>query len=315
MPINECEKRFFDYVANTPELNLSVPPEQLTVQHLRQVFSSLFLLKTCGEYADVSCSKQFIPARDGHIIPIRIFNHDIMETLPVLVMFPGTGYILDNFEINAIPFSRIAKASGIKVIMPEYRVAPENPLPISIYDAYDTVKYIATYNAEFNIDPNRIFIGGLSSGAHAAAVVSNLARNDPGFKIFHQILLNGIYDALLSHTEYDEYAKQDKWCAREGSQFMVANWGIQPSEYKNPLISPLYEKDLSGLPETTVIVGEYDGLRNDSEAYFAKVKQAGNKCQKIVLPGQSHTTMVYRTITNEGEDPAEVIAQVIKDNK
>jgi len=313
MPINNAELNFFDYIAKNSELNSSKPLEQTTIQDIRKIFSSPLLLNLCGDYADVSRSYKYIKARDGYNIPIRIFNDNLTETLPALIMYPGTGYVVDAFEINAIAFSRIAKASGIKVIVPEYRLAPENSMPIPIYDSYDAARYIITHSTEFNIDPERVFIGGSSSGAHAATVVANLVSKNSAFKIFHQILYNGIYDATMSCRDYDGYTQEDKWCTKESLSFMIANWGVKPNEYINPMISPFYSEDLSGLPNSTIIIGEYDGVRNDSEAYFLKLKQADNKCQKIVLQGQAHTTMFYRKIISDSIDPADIIAQVIKE--
>jgi hypothetical protein len=52
-------------------------------------------------------------------------------------------------------------------------------------------------------------------------------------------------------------------------------------------------------------------LRNDTEAYYKKIKAAGNKVEKIVLSGQTHNTFVMRKAISDGEDPAKVIADVI----
>ncbi len=311
MPINSDEIKFFDYAANLPEIKAL--PNPLNIMALRKVFLSNGLIDACGDYADVSITKTHIPTRDGYNIPVRIFNNDLTEKSPALVMYPGNGYILDAFEISAIVFSRIAKMSGIKIIMPEPRLAPEHPVTTIINDAYDLGKYVITHSSQFNIDSSKFFLGGFSSGAHSAAVVANLARHDPNFKIHHLILFSGMYDATQSNTNYDKYTIEDKWTTKEGSRFMMNNWGINSSEYKNPIISPVYEKNLSNLPNITIICGEYDGLRNHTEEYYLKLKQAGNKCTKIVLAGQTHTTIAYRKIIN-GDDPANTIAQVIKSN-
>lgn len=62
------------------------------------------------------------------------------------------------------------------------------------------------------------------------------------------------------------------------------------------------------------MTGEYDGIRNDSEAYYKKVKAAGNKVEKIILSGQTHNTIIMREVMTDGEDPAEVIARVVRDH-
>ena len=73
-----------------------------------------------------------------------------------------------------------------------------------------------------------------------------------------------------------------------------------------------WEKDLSGLPPTTIMVAEYDGGRSQSEGYAQKLIQAGNHVTKIILPGQTHGTMLYRKALSDGEDPASVAAKQIR---
>lgn len=312
MAVNNSEAQFFKQLAHEAELNPPLPIEKQTVADLRSG-ANLFL-KYAGLMADVTITDEFITARDSYQIPIRIFNSDLTDKQPVLIIYPGCGFVLDLFETNSISCSRIAKYSGIKVILVNFRLAPENPLPIPIYDAYDATKHIALNANKYNIDANKIFIGGLSSGAHCAAVVTNLAKSDKDFKIFHQVLINSTYSLIKPGSTYDEYEKEDKILTRETVDLFMSYWGVKPEDYKNPLFSPLYTKDLSGLPNTTIIVGEYDGVRNDSEAYYIKLKQAGNKCEKILLSGQTHNTMVMRDVMTDGEDPAQVVAKVIKAN-
>lgn len=310
MLVNQAELKFFERLAEEAESASSQPPiDQISIDDIRK--QGHIFDKFAGQAANVSIENRSIKVRDGYEIPIRIYNSDLTEKLPVLIMLPGCGYILPLFEGNAIACSLIAKYSGIKVIVVDYRLAPENPMPIPIYDAYDITKYIATHDLEFNIDADKVFIGGVSSGANAAAVISNLARQDPDFKIYHQILLNGVYDLTRSNEDYNAYENEDKICRRDYTDLLISYWGISPDEYSNPLFSPYCETDLSGLPDTTVIVAEYDGLRNDSESYFLKISRSNSNCQKIILPGQTHNTLLMRDVLSDGIDPAQAIAQVI----
>lgn len=312
MPVNTAEKKLFEFLAKSAEVN---PPKPLSDQTLADFRAgSGAFLELAGKASEVNYKEQAISARDGYQIPIRIYNNDINKITPAIIMYPGCGYIIDLFESNAIACSRIAKFSGVRVILVNFRLAPEHPLPTAIYDGYDATKYIITHAEEFKIDPDRIFIGGISSGANCAAVISNLARNDNEIKINHQILLNGNFDLTESNHEYDAYEKEDKICTREITKFITKNYGLKPEEYKNPLFSPYYETDLSNLPPTTFIIAEYDGVRNDSEAYYKKVKAAGNQVEKIILAGQTHNTLILREAMSDGEDPAKVIADTISKN-
>ena len=176
MPVNSPEKSLF---GTLEKQSLAKPVISLEKQALADFRSGATIFDDyAGEPANIRYKDYLIPVRDYSEIPIRIYNDDPKLKTPVLVMYPACGYILDLFESNAIACSRIAEFSQIKVILVNFRLAPENPLPISIYDAYDATKYIARHAEKFGIDRHKLYIGGLSSGAHTAAVVSNLARSD-----------------------------------------------------------------------------------------------------------------------------------------
>ncbi len=314
MSVNRAEMKFFQDLAQQASSQPAIPFDQITIHEFRKACE--FINNYSGETADVNSLDKNVTLRDGYKIPIRIYNSDITTKGPVLIMFPGCGYIQDFFESNAISCSRIAKYSGIKCIMGNFRLAPEHLLPIPMYDGYDIVKYVADHADELNIDKNKIFVGGMSSGAHCAAVISELAYQKNEFKVFHQILLNGAYDLAESNHDYVIYEKEDQICKRADgiSNYIYKLWGIEESQYKDPLFSPYYSKNLAHLANATVIVGEYDGLRSDSEAFYLQLKQQGNKCRKIVLDGQTHNTYIMRQAMSDGIDPAEVISNVIKEN-
>lgn len=312
MPVNLSEKKLFDLLAAETLNNPPKPLSELTLEEFRSA-APLFL-KYAGKPAAVKYKEKFITARDGYQIPIRIYNYALKKTSPVLIFYPGSAYIIDTFETNSIAASRIANFSGVKVIVVNYRLAPEHPLPISIYDSYDVTRYVAKHSKELNIDSEKIFIGGISSGAHCAAVISNLVAKNKEFSIYHQILLNGTYDLTNTNHDYDDFEKEDKIFTRDSTAFIFQQWGLKSKDLKNPLFSPFYETDFKNLARTTLIVGEYDGLRNDSEAYYKKLKAAGVKVEKILLPGQTHNTLVMRAAMTDGEDPAKVMADVILKN-
>ncbi|MBN2689369.1 MAG: alpha/beta hydrolase [Gammaproteobacteria bacterium] len=310
MPVNQAEIEFFKLMDKNQQNNPMKPIHDLSLEEYRE--SAAFFSEYAGKPASVDYDNITITARDAFDIPIRIYNNALKQKLPVLVFCPGCGYMLDFFEANAIACSRIAEQLKIKIAIVNYRLAPENPLPTAIYDVYDTVKFFATHHKEMNIDKDKIFLCGLSSGANATAIVSNLARSDDSFKIYRQILLNGNYDLIRSSHDFDDYEKEDKLLIREVINYICDRVCPNLDDRTNPLFSPYYEKDLTHLPPTTIIVSEYDGIRNDSEAYFKQLKEVGNDVESILIPGQTHNTILMRSVLSDGVDPATVIADVVR---
>jgi acetyl esterase len=309
MLLNKAEQIFFDLLAKRETEYPSKPLSEQSISELRK--GGLILTEFAGEPADVAMQNYFIAARDGYQIPIRIFNADIKTTGPLLIMFPGGGYVMDTFEANAIACSRIAKFSGQKVILVNYRLVPENPMPTPMNDAFDVVKYIAKHPDEFQLNPAKLSIGGLSAGAHYAAVISYLSQQDKQIHIDHQILLNGAYDALLNKRYYADYEAKDLMVSREGVNHIYKLWGIPREQLCLPMYSPCYVEDVSKLPRTTILIGEFDGMRSDSEAYFQKLQKGGCQVSKRLLLGECHHTMLLRGAITEGDDPAKIIAEIL----
>lgn len=318
MTLNPSEQKFFE---NFRKEQASAPPGQPALTEIpldlhRQIVESFLNDKQyTGEAAKVSCENRTVPVRDGYQVPIRIYNSDLKQITPVLMVYPSGGYMLNLFEINAIAASRMAYHSGIKVIVVNFRLGPEHPMPGSMYDSYDVTKYVATHAQEFGIDPKKIFIAGLSSGANCTAVISNLARKDKEFSIHYQIIINmWLVDPKMRLPEFKAYEDQDCFGSEEILNYLVTQQRLTKEDLRNPLINPSCEPDLTGLPKTTMLVGEYDCLRSESEIYYQCLVKAGNQVEKILLPGQTHTTMVLRKVLCDGRDPAEVVAEVIRKN-
>ena len=223
------------------------------------------------------------------------------------------GFTLDSFEINHVAASKFAKYAHIKVIMPLCRLAPEHPFLHGLNDAIAVTKYIFANTEQFKIDKHRIMIGGLSSGANFAAVVTNTLRQDPKYKIYHQLLISGIYDFTNTAHTYNKHEQENKLCPRKVIDFIAQQYIPKKYSLKNTKISPYWEKNLrNALPPTTIAYGEYDGVRNDSEGYAEKLIKAGNKIGKIIFKGQTHSTILLRKALFDGEDPALIIAKHLK---
>lgn len=302
--LHVSEKIYGDFLSSKPK---GVPYK--TIEDLRSRFIGFG--KYAGEAADIEFTDSTVQARDGAPLRIRSFNTQLPDNPPVLIFYPGCAFVFDVFDLNSIICSRIAEASGIKVILVQFRLAPEHPLPTSLYDSYDAAKSIAQNAKAFGIDPNKICVGGWCTGAHAATVVANLSRQGNDFRVHHQILFGGVYDQNHAPGAFDDFEAQDKTMSRKVLAKLRTDFYSIKDPF-DPLVSPLHESDFKRFPPATILVGEFDAVRNDSEAYFQKLLMANVPVEKVLLTGQTHNTIALRSILNEGPDPAAVIGRLIQ---
>jgi acetyl esterase len=169
----------------------------------------------------------------------------------------------------------------------DYRLAPEHVYPAAVDDAYAATQWVATNAHLLKIDPQRIAVAGDSAGGNLAAVVAIIARDKGTPKLCHQLLTYPVTDMAFRSESYvtngEGYFLTKDMMAWFGRQYVPADHDVE-----DPLLSPLYAKDLSGLPPATVITAEYDPLRDEGEAFAKRLSEAGVETKLIRYDGVIH---------------------------
>jgi acetyl esterase len=227
-----------------------------------------------------------IPGPSGEL-RARMYRPDSDADLPILVYYFGGGWSLGTLDTGDGVCRMLTNAVGCVTISVEYRLAPEHTFPAGVQDCYAGAVWASAHAGELGADATRLAVGGDSSGGNLAAAVALLARDRGGPAIAHQLLVypNTDYQADTSsmrelNDEYFFNAASVRWY-----------WGMYlaaPEDGADPLASPLRADDLSGLPPATVITAEYDPLRDEAEAYAARLRAAGVPAEVMRQAGMMH---------------------------
>lgn len=240
-----------------------------------------------GQTEPVAVVEEFtLPGPAGEL-RARLYRPGSGADLPILVYYFGGGWSLGTLDTGDGVCRMLTNAVGCVTISVEYRLAPEHTFPAAVEDCYAGAAWAAAHAGELDADATRLAVGGDSSGGNLAAAVALLARDRGGPAIAHQLLVypNTDYQADTPsmrelNDEYFFNAASVRWY-----------WGMYlaaPQDGANPLASPLRADDLSGLPAATVITAEYDPLRDEAEAYAARLRAAGVPAEVIRQPGMMH---------------------------
>lgn len=210
----------------------------------------------------------------GGLVPIRIYVPKGPDPLPVFVYYHGGGWVLGDVDTHESLCTAIANAAGCIVVSVDYRLAPEHKFPAAVDDAYAATRWVADNAASFGGDPARLAVGGDSAGANLAAVVCLMARDRGMFQPVLQVLIYPVTDYSFHTPSYLENA-EGYLLTREDMRWFWGHYLADAEDGDHPYASPLRASSLSGLPAALVITAEYDPLRDEGEAYAARLRTAG----------------------------------------
>jgi acetyl esterase len=252
------------------------PMEQLTAQEIRadriahaDVFAAL-----AGPLQEVARVEDLTIPGPAQPIPIRVYWPETGIKLPALVYYHGGGWVFGSLDGVDRSCRALANASGCVLVSVDYRLAPEHKFPAAVEDADAAVRYIAEHAAKFDIDPNRIAVGGDSAGGNLAAVVCLIARDRGGPKITFELLVYPVTDYDDDRASSHEFA-QGYLLTRAAMDYFWGHYLAEPSDGRNPHASPIQAESLAGLPTALVITAECDPIRDQGEAYAQRLRDSG----------------------------------------
>jgi acetyl esterase len=281
MPLDPQAKAFLDQLAaaNAPPLS------DLPVDAARLAADALFSAQGAVEPV-ARVENRGIPGPAGEI-PIRVYTPEGTGPFPVLVYVHGGGWVICGLDSHDPPCRALANAVPCLVVSVDYRLAPEHKFPAAADDAYAATRWVAEHAAELGGDPRRVAVGGDSAGGNLAAVVALMARERGGPRLVHQLLVYPVTDAGLDTASYRENG-DGYFLTRDTMAWFWGHYLRSRADVEDPHASPLRARDLAGLPPALVITAEYDPLRDEGEAYAARLRAAGVPVRTTRYPGMIH---------------------------
>lgn len=228
-----------------------------------------------------------MPTRAGEL-GARLYCDRPEGNLPVLLYLHGGGFVLGTLDGVDELCRAIAARSGWVVISLEYRLAPENPYPAALEDAVDTFAWIRRSASLLGIDPEMVAVGGDSAGGNLAAALCIVQRNRGASMPVAQVLAYPAVDDGFSRSSWKEFANAPLLNSADAKWFFGQYLGVQHSERVDFLSAPMRAASLQGLPPALILTAEVDPIRDDAEAYAARLKGDGVSVTAIRYAGVFH---------------------------
>ncbi len=232
------------------------------------------------------------------VIPVRIYRpHGASDAArPALVFYHGGGFVLCDLDSHDGFCRALARYTQSVVVSVEYRLAPENPAPAAIEDAFAAYCWAAASASDLGVDPDRIAVAGDSAGGNLAAATAILCRERstpmPAAQVIIYPMLDPACDAP-SHTTcatgYMTTAAAIRWY---WDQYLGANALPEPAH----LVAPPNADSHAGLPPAVVLTAGLDPLHDEGVAYARALRAAAVPVVHRDYPGLFHGFVTMMTL-------------------
>ncbi len=275
-----------------------VPLAGKTAGELRESFETL-----CREYDSAQeLIKEKIRIKD--IDAFWVYPPGTPEG-PVILFFHGGAFILGSTGDHIEVIGRLSRASGVRVLSIDYRLAPEHPFPVANGDCLEAYLWLTG--------------GGLSSGNIC------LAGDSAGGTL--------VLNTLLRLKDMGEKMPAGAYCMSPGTDMnhdsdsikrnLKTDW-LTPDTFAGvkilylagaapnlPGASPLYA-DLKGLPPLLIQAGTAEMLLDDSIKFAGKARKAGVDVTLELLDGMFHCCQLFASKLPQGQEALESAGRFIR---
>lgn len=198
---------------------------------------------------------------------------------PVLFFVHGGSWRSGDRSLYTGLGHRFAK-TGIGVVIPSYRLAPQNPHPAQIEDVAAAFAWTVKNIAEHGGDPSRIFIAGHSAGGH---LVSLLAL-DPKYLEKYGIKEGAIRGVMTSSGVYDV-----RPLALFGADEQ-ARRSASPIEYVHRNAPPFL---------VTYCQWDYAGLPAQAREFDRALRRNFIESTLVYVPGENHISEIVNVMRDD----------------
>ncbi|HAN23733.1 MAG: esterase [Microbacterium sp.] len=217
--------------------------------------------------------------------------------LPVVLYTHGAGWVFGDAHTHDRLVRDLAVGARAAVVFPEYDRSPEVRYPHAIEQVWATAQWIVSDGASHDLDAAKLAVAGDSVGGNMTAALTLLAKQRGGVSPVAQVLFYPVTDAAFDTPSYETFA-EGYFLARDGMRWFWDQYTTSESDRAQITASPLRAElsDLAGLPQALVITAEADVLRDEGEAYAAKLRQAGVPTTAVRYQGIVHDFVMVNSL-------------------
>ena len=272
-----------------------------TVQDMRANFEQMTNVFPVA--ADVKCE----PVNAGGVKSEWVTTPGADAGRAVLYLHGG-GYVIGSINTHRDLASRISRATKARVLLIDYRLAPEHPFPAAVEDSVASYRWMLAQG----LKPSRIAVAGDSAGGGLTVATlvairdAKLAVPAAGVCLSPWIDLEGVGDSMKTKASVDPMVQKE-------ALLEMAKHYLKGQDARSPLAAPLYA-DLAGLPPLLVQVGTAETLLDDSTRLAERARKAGVKVTLEPWENMIHVFQVFAPMLDEAQQAIDKIGEFVRAN-
>ena len=199
----------------------------------------------------------------------------------VVMYIHGGGFIYGSVNSHAAMVSHIAKAVNRKMLVIDYRLAPEHPFPGGLNDC---VSVIETFCKQH---PKSTFgIMGDSAGGNLAMAMQLQLKAIKGPMPQYSVVISPWVDLECKNPSFSRNKEMDA-ILTQGYLQICARMYAGERNLSDGLLSPV-NADLAGLPPALIMYGSAEVLMDDSIHLHQQFGKAGVPSECVAFEGEQH---------------------------
>jgi acetyl esterase/lipase len=239
-----------------------------------------------------------VPAGVGDVRVRIVRPQGAAGILPVIVYMHGGGWILGNAATHDRLVRELAVGANAAVAFVEYTPAPEAHYPVAIEQGYATAQWITRNGASKGLDASRMAVAGESVGGNMTAALALMAKQRGDVTFVQQSMYYPVTDAAMNTASYDQFAT-GYYLSRPEMEWFWDAYAPDKERRAEITASPnqATTEQVTGLPPSLLFVDEADVLRDEGEAYAAKLRAAGVPVTTVRYDGTIHDFMLLNAMS------------------
>ena len=254
-----------------------------------------------GGAPDAKCEKVDV---DG--VPAEWVSAPGCDASRAVLFLHGGGYAIGSINTHRRLAYDVSAASGARVLLIDYRLAPEHPFPAAVDDSATAWRWLLKQGLAAD---KLAIVGDSAGGGLTIATLVNLRDRKLGLPacavaISPWVDLEGVGSSMITRSA------QDPMVQKAGLTWM-ADMYLAGKDARTPLAAPLHA-DLAGLPPILVQVGTAETLLDDATRIAERLHTAGCDVKLAIWPNMLHVFPLFAPILSEGRDGCLEIGQFIR---